>query len=155
LGHARENKCIFLAFPMRGARIGLTPSKPKTARLLASGEESMSPSERRIDMRVNVRVPLRFRILNSPESTEETAESENISQRGMYFTTAVPMKVGTALEVSLRMPQELVGRTSSDVRCLARVVHVHTNSLLGGRAGVGLHIERYEAKTSASDRWAS
>ena len=56
----------------------------------------MSSSERRIDTRVNVRVPLRFRILNSSESTEQTAESENISQRGIYFTTAFPLESGNA-----------------------------------------------------------
>ena len=115
----------------------------------------MSSSERRIDPRVNVRVPLRFRVLNSEESIERTAECENISQRGIYFTTAIPLKVGTPLEVSLRMPQELAGKTSSDVKCVARVVRVQASSLLGGRAGVGLHIERYEAKAAASDRWAS
>jgi hypothetical protein len=115
----------------------------------------MNSSDRRIDPRVNVRVPLRFRILNSSESTEQIAESENISQRGIYFTTAFPLKVGTPLEVSLRMPQELSGKASSDVKCIARVVHVHANSLLGGKAGVGLHIEQYEATASTSERWMS
>ncbi len=115
----------------------------------------MSSSERRIDPRVNIRVPLRFRVLNNPGATEQNAESENISQRGIYFTTAIPLKVGTPLEVSLRMPQELAGKSSSDVRCVARVVHVRTSSMLGGKAGVGLHIERYEAKASATERWTS
>ena len=115
----------------------------------------MSSNERRIDTRVNVRVPLRFRMLDSSDSAEQSAESENISQRGMYFTTSFPLKVGMPLEVSLRMPQELAAKTSNDVKCVARVVHVHANSLLGGKAGVGLHIERYEAKAAASDRWAS
>jgi len=36
----------------------------------------MSSSERRIDTRVNVSVPLRFRALNNPGSTEQTAQSE-------------------------------------------------------------------------------
>ena len=94
----------------------------------------MSSSERRIDPRVNIRVPLRFRVLNNPGATEQNAESENISQRGIYFTTAIPLKVGTPLEVSLRMPQELAGKSSSDVRCVARVVHVRANSMLGGKA---------------------
>jgi hypothetical protein len=51
----------------------------------------MSSSERRIDTRVNVSVPLRFRALNNPGSTEQTAQSENISQRGLYFLTNVPL----------------------------------------------------------------
>ena len=115
----------------------------------------MKSSERRIDRRVNVTVPLRFRVLNNPGATEQTAESENISQRGMYFLTNVPLKIGTPLEVSLRMPQEIGGRAPSDVKCMARVVHVKHSSSPGGLSGIGLHIERYEAKASARDRWAS
>jgi hypothetical protein len=115
----------------------------------------MSSSERRIDTRVNICVPLRFRVLNNPGSSEQTAHSENISQRGMYFLTSVPLKIGTPVEVSLRMPQELVGRVASDVKCMARVVHVRQSSSPGGMSGIGLHIERYEAKASARERWAS
>ena len=37
-------------------------------------------------------VPLRFRILNGSESTEQLSESENISQRGLYFTTSCPLE---------------------------------------------------------------
>ena len=115
----------------------------------------MSSSERRIDTRVNISVPLRFRALNNPGSTEQTAQSENISQRGMYFLTNVPLKVGTPVEVSLRMPQELAGKVVSDVKCVARVVHVRESTSPGGMSGIGLHIERYEAKASLRDRWAS
>ena len=115
----------------------------------------MSSSERRIDTRVNIRVPLRFRALNNPGATEQTAESENLSQRGMYFMTNVPLKVGTPVEVSLRMPQELAIKSASDVKCVARVVHVRQSSSPGGMLGIGLHIERYEAKASVRERWAS
>lgn len=115
----------------------------------------MSSIERRIDPRVNVRVPLRFRVLNGWETSEQTAEAENISQRGIYFTTAVPMKVGMPVEVSLRMPQELGGKTPSDVRCIARVVRIQDNAAFGGKSGIGLHIERYEAKALIGERWAS
>ncbi len=115
----------------------------------------MSSRERRIDPRVNISVPLRFRALNNPGSTEQTAESENLSQRGMYFMTHVPLKIGTPVEVSLRMPTELAGKLSSEVKCVARVVHVTPSSAPGGMLGIGLHIERYEAKASLRDRWAS
>ena len=115
----------------------------------------MSFSERRVDTRVNIRVPLRFRALNIPDSAEQDAESENISQRGIYFETDVPLKVGTPLEVSLRMPRELSGKSSADVSCVARVVHVHPKPLAGGKAGIGLHIERYETKSLARERWTS
>ena len=115
----------------------------------------MSSSERRIDTRVNIRVPLRFRALNNPGATEQTAESENISQRGLYFLTEIPLRIGTPVEVSLRMPPEFAGKAESDVKCVARVVHVCPSSAPGGMSGIGLHIERYEAKTSLRERWAS
>jgi len=111
--------------------------------------------ERRVDPRVNVRVPLRFRVLNGHQSDEQAAEAENISQRGIYFTTVVPLKVGMPVEISLRMPQELGLKTSSDVKCIARVVRVNDNAALGGKSGFGLHIERYEAGVSVGERWAS
>ncbi len=118
----------------------------------------MTTRERRIDTRINIRVPLRFRVLNNPGAQEQTAESENISQRGLCFATAIPLKVGTPLEVSLRMPQELVGQSTSEVRCVARVVHVQPNAFYGGKTGIGLHIERFEAKATAGaakERWTS
>jgi PilZ domain len=115
----------------------------------------MSSKERRIDTRVNVRVPLRFRALNGPNSAEQVAESENISQRGIYFETEAPLRIGMPLEVSLRMPQELSGKSSADVRCMARVVHIRPNLQAGGKSGIGLHIERYEAKGLTGERWVS
>ena len=115
----------------------------------------MSSSERRIDTRVNIRVPLRFRVLNVPNSVEQSADSENISQRGIYFETDIPLKIGASLEVALRMPRELMGKSSSDVSCVARVVHIRTKSVAAGKMGVGLHIERYETTPPARERWTS
>ena len=122
----------------------------------------MNSIERRIDPRLNLKVPLRFRPLNNPGAPEETAESINISQRGILFATAVPLIVGTPLVVSLRMPRELASQNASDVKCVARVVHIQPNAFLGGKAGIGLHIERYEARAAAgvgaglqTDPWAS
>ena len=115
----------------------------------------MGSTERRFDTRVNVRVPLRFRTLDDSDAIEQTAESENISQRGMFFTTSFPLKVGTPLEVSLRMPQEVTGKSTGDVKCVARVVRVQANSFLGSRSGIGVHIERYMARASATERWTS
>ncbi|HEV7966915.1 MAG TPA: PilZ domain-containing protein [Candidatus Acidoferrales bacterium] len=115
----------------------------------------MSLRERGTDTRVNICVPLQFRALNNPGSTEQTALSENLSQRGMYFLTNVPLKIGTPVELSLRMSQELAGRVASDVKWVARVVHVRPSAAPGGVSGTGLHIERYDAKASARERWAS
>jgi hypothetical protein len=111
----------------------------------------MNSRERRIDTRVNITVPFRFRVLNNPGATEQSAESINISQRGLLFATAIPLKVGTPLEVSLKMPQELAGAVSNDVRCVARVVHVQPNAFFGGKAGIGLRIERGKEEAAATE----
>jgi hypothetical protein len=109
-------------------------------------------NERLIDRRMNVRVPLQFRRLDNPNSPEQFADSKNISQRGIYFETLVPLKVGTPLEVSMRMPREPTRKPWSHVRCLARVIHVRANSPGKDKAGVGLHIERFEVRTSIGER---
>ena len=109
----------------------------------------MNSRERRIDTRINLNVPLRFRVLNNPGAQELSGESINISQRGILFATAVPLTVGTPLEVSLKMPRAVAGHTASDLKCVARVVHVQANAFLGGKAGIGLHIEQYQAGTAA------
>ncbi len=109
----------------------------------------MNSRERRIDTRINLNVPLRFRVLNIPNSQELTGESINISQRGILFATAIPLLIGTPLEVSLKMPREMAGHAASELKCVARVVHVEPNAFLGGKAGIGLHIEQYQARAAA------
>jgi hypothetical protein len=164
LEQAYQTMLIFLASGSHASKIELTPFLLYDRVALipacgsaasAGGEESMSSSERRLDTRVSVRVPLRFRVLNNPSAAEETAVSENISQRGVFFWTRVPLRVGTPVELSLRMPQEVAGSVSADVKCVARVVHVQKNVGLGGKSGIGLHIERYEARAAVRERWAS
>jgi len=47
------------------------------------------------------------------------------------------------------MPREIAGHAASDLNCVARVVHVEPNAFLGGKAGIGLHIEQYQARAAA------
>ena len=155
LGLASERMCIVLVFPACGARIVFTPFLILSAHVPVPGEEIVTFSERRVDTRVKIRVPLRFRALNSPGSAEQIAESENISQRGLYFTTIFPLEVGNSVEIFLRMPQELSSKMSKIVKCVARVVRISIAAHPGGRTGVGLHIERYEATATAGERWAN
>ena len=110
--------------------------------------------ERRLAHRVTLRIPLRFRPLPNPTTMEQKAESVNISEKGVYFATDFPLKVGTSLELFLNMPQEITGKSPTAVRCTARVVHVQPKIFAGNKSGVGVHIEQYEA-VSTAERWAS
>jgi PilZ domain len=152
-----KNVWIFLSSDTPGARIAHTPLPIKRSHAGGSAgvEETMNSSERRHDTRVHIRVPLHFRLLESPGSADHAGESENISQRGIYFATNVPLKVGAPVEVSLQMPKELTGGAGSEVKCMARVVHIQPDSFLGGKAGIGMRIERYESVAAADERWAS
>lgn len=110
-------------------------------------------TDRRDDTRVNVRIPLKFKLIGNQSVGEQLGESENLSQRGVFMWTAYPLKPGTQLELKLRMPSEISGVRSSEVHCTARVVRIQESDS-GGLVGVGLRIERYHS-TAERERWAS
>ncbi|PYU35055.1 MAG: hypothetical protein DMG31_04720 [Acidobacteria bacterium] len=109
-------------------------------------------TDRRNETRVNVRIPLKFKLIGNQSAGEQMAESENLSQRGIFMWTAYPLKIGVQVELKLRMPSEISGLAASEVQCTARVIRLQeTDSAL---LGVGLRIERYHA-TAERERWAS
>lgn len=110
-------------------------------------------TDRRNEARVNLRIPLRFKPIGNPSAGEQMAESENLSQRGIFIWTAYPLKLGAQLELRLRMPSEISGIPASEVHCTARVVRIQESDS-GGLLGAGLRIERYHT-TVERDRWAS
>jgi c-di-GMP-binding flagellar brake protein YcgR len=102
----------------------------------------MDFTNRRSEERVSVRIPIRFRPLTDPPSAEQSAESVNISQHGLLFSTSYPLRVGEKVEIFLRMPREL-SQNLVQVRWKARVVHVR-NDALPGKTAVGVSVERHE-----------
>jgi hypothetical protein len=57
------------------------------------------------------------------------------------------------VELFLRIPREVSGEKPTEVRCVARVMHVDP-ATSGGKSGVGMCIERYEP-LQMRDRWVS
>ena len=110
-------------------------------------------TDRRNGSRMNVRIPMKFKVIGNENAGEQLAESENLSQRGVLMWTAYPLKIGAQLELRLTLPREISGGFASQVHCTARVVRVHEGDS-GGLTGVGLRIERYHA-TAERERWAS
>jgi hypothetical protein len=115
----------------------------------------MSSSDRRTDPRVNACVPMKFRVLDKPEMAEQQAESQNMSQHGIYFLTSAPLQIGMPTELTLRIPHDLGQRISSEVVCLGRVVRVQAVDNKEEISGVGIHIDRFETKFQVQKRWAS
>lgn len=110
----------------------------------------MSSNERRDSKRLDVRVPIRFRPVVNPPASELRTESINVSSRGVYFATDYPLRVGSRVEIHMQMPREVTGQPTKDLHCTGRVVHVEPDTFLGGMAGVGVHIERFEAAAGAN-----
>jgi hypothetical protein len=90
----------------------------------------MNQNDRRTEIRVHLRVPLRYRAMGESGTQERAAETVNPSQRGLYFCTATPLQVGAQIELYLKLPREISGNKPTEVRCVGRVVHLHEGSLL-------------------------
>ena len=115
----------------------------------------MKASERRQVARTSIRTPLRFRALGvAAEKTEHFTEALNISRGGFFFASSAPLQVGMPLQATVRMPAEVTGSTSQEMRCTARVVHVRNEPYGDGRIGVGAEIEKFEA-VQPLERWAN
>lgn len=115
----------------------------------------MKAQERRQLTRFNLRTPLRFRALGlSADRTEHFTEALNVSRGGFFFASSAPLQVGMPIEATLRMPSEVTGNESQEMRCTARVVHVKNEPYGDGRIGFGAEIEKFQS-APATDRWVS
>lgn len=100
-------------------------------------------SDRRIAMRHKCKVPVRFHIWKSP-TPKETAKAENLSEGGIYFATDSLLRVGTVIELSVRMPEEITGEPTSEWLCSGHVVRVQPIDSPWGKLGVGVQFDCYE-----------
>jgi hypothetical protein len=114
----------------------------------------MKVSERRQMARHSLRTPLRFRALGvAADNTDHFTEALNVSRGGFFFASSAPLQVGTPIEATLRMPAEVTGNSSQEMRCTARVVHIRNEPYGDGRIGFGAEIEKFQA-VPPRDRWA-
>ena len=114
----------------------------------------MNLTERRSSTRLNLKVPLRFRVLSGTDTPYREAETVNLSHQGVYFFADAPPSVGSQLEVSLKMPRGISGQPPTQVRCTGRVVRVERHDFADGPPGVGVHFDRLEF-VAVADRWVS
>jgi PilZ domain len=121
-----------LAFPL------LIIDEPRRP-LLRAGE-SMNHLDRRLSRRYSMRIPIRFRGLEDTGGFDGyTGETANISRTGLFFTTKIPLLLGTTLELALRIPRELSGSAKSVVHCVGWIVR--TEFLEDGSVGYGTRID--------------
>jgi hypothetical protein len=78
-------------------------------------------SDRRNSRRIQFKNSLRLRVWKSG-SAERRVESENLSEHGTLFATDSPMTIGTAVQILLKMPQEITGKPTTEWRYTGHVV---------------------------------
>ena len=109
--------------------------------------------DRRLSRRYSLRAPLRVRMRKS-NLAEQAAESENLSQRGVFFATDLPLNKGVSLDLLLEMPEEISGVPAAQWLCTGHVVRVVPRGSLGEKQGVGVQFDFYEVSRSERPQWA-
>ena len=114
--------------------------------------------ERRVGQRFPYLLPLSLR--QSATSIEGVGFTQDISSRGVFFFTDVPLAVGEEIELTLRMPSEVTLGESMPVRCRGRVLRIvrpESNFSQAGsktwaqtKIGVAVRLECYEYLTEAA-----
>jgi hypothetical protein len=109
--------------------------------------------DRRLSRRHNFRTDLRIRVRKS-NAGELKAESQNLSQRGVFFATDLELSKGAALDLVVEMPEQITGVPAAQWLCTGHVVRVVPikESTKGGR-GVGVQFDFYEVSRPERPQW--
>jgi PilZ domain len=97
--------------------------------------------ERRAAQRFNFNLPLSVR--NSGNGLEGNGFTQDLSARGVFFYTDVPLHPGESVELTLKMPSEITLGESMRVRCQAQVVRANQAESGCARA-VAVLLQNYE-----------
>jgi len=103
----------------------------------------ISRSDRRIAARHKYKVPVRFHVWKSP-TPKQTAKAENLSEGGIFFATDSVLRVGTVIELSVKMPEAITGEPTTEWICSGHVVRVEPIKSPWGKLGVGVQFDCYE-----------
>jgi hypothetical protein len=100
-------------------------------------------SDRRLAFRYDVNIPIRISRWKSAMQDEQ-GESENLSEKGIFFATNSSFSIGTVIEVLLKMPEEITGEPAIEWLCSGHVVRVEPSDSRRGKLGVGVQFDCYQ-----------
>ena len=96
---------------------------------------------KRATRRFALRLPVS--VTYSNDGTEKSAQTRDVSARGICFYVDSGIAAGSAIEFTLTLPPEITLTESIRVQCKGRVVRVE-NGQSEGRIAVAAVIEEYE-----------
>jgi len=117
--------------------------------------------ERRAGQRFPFLLPVSLRDVTT--GAEALGFTQDISSRGVFFFTEMPLQEGAAIELTLNMPSEITLGASMRVRCRGQVLRVVRPSAKGlislaqavspaeTKIGVAVRLDGYEYLTDASE----
>ena len=86
-------------------------------------------------------LPLRV-LPHEPNGTVLSAQTRDVSYRGLYFLTETNFDIGSEIEFVITLPQQVNKSGDVSIRCLGQIVRVEPTN--NGRMGIAAKIERYE-----------
>jgi hypothetical protein len=98
-------------------------------------------ADRREARRFNMTLPLRV-LPHEPHGHELTAQTRDVSYRGLYFLAETDFKIGSKIEFVITLPERVTQSGDVNIRCLGQIVRVEPTS--NGCMGVAAKIDRYE-----------
>jgi hypothetical protein len=99
-------------------------------------------AEKRATRRFALRLPVS--VSHAGESVASlTAQTRDVSARGICFYLDAPMSTGSAIEFTLTLPPEITLTESIRVRCKGKVVRVD-DGLVDAKVPVAAVIDEYE-----------
>jgi len=100
------------------------------------------PEEKRATRRFALRLPVSVN-QNEASTQPETAQTRDVSARGICFYVDAAMEAGSTIEFTLTLPPEITLTESIHVRCKGRVVRVDGGNPLS-KLAVAAVIDEYE-----------
>jgi hypothetical protein len=114
-------------------------------RLSEAAVQAETLTDRRYNPRLDLRIPLQLHLKGMASTPEDICESTNISARGVFFVTDVPLAKNAQLELVLEMPEAITGKPPARLRILAQVTRVEPVGPSSPKRGVGVKFLCYEA----------
>ncbi len=118
----------------------------------------------RVERRVGQRFPylLPLSLGQIAPAVQGLGFTQDLSSRGVFFFTDVPLQEGAEIEITLRMPSEITLGENMRVRCRGHILRVtkpaHDSSNLAlaeSKIGVAVRLEGYEYLSEAAESSAT